>query len=91
MSHINANKAKLRIRVRRIQGQLNAVEAALADEVSCADLLQQVAAVRGAVGGLMEELVLDHLAHHVADPKLSGPARAAGTAELITVLRRYMK
>jgi len=65
MGHLYQNKKVLN-RVKRIQGQINAVEAALNhEEKSCIDVLQQVAAIKGAVNGLMNELIEAHLREHV--------------------------
>ena len=50
-----------------------------------------VAAVRGAVNGLMDEIIVEHLNEHVARPGLDDTERAAGAAELTTVIRRYSK
>lgn len=93
MSHLNdeERKKKLVARVRRIGGQLGAVETALGSDVDCAEILQQVAAIRGAVSGLMGELVEDHLREHVARDGLDPAAREAGGRELAELLRRYWK
>ena len=91
MSHIKDNKAKLLARVRRLAGQVGAIERALDSDADCAAVLQQAAAVRGAINGLMDELVEDHLREHVAHPGLSPADRAAGTEELIAAIRRYSK
>ena len=53
MPHSPADKKKALTRVRRIRGQLDALERALEDGADCAPVLQQLAAVRGAVNGLM--------------------------------------
>ncbi|MBO1078930.1 metal/formaldehyde-sensitive transcriptional repressor [Roseomonas haemaphysalidis] len=78
-------------RVRRIGGQLQAVERALEGGADCAVTLQRVAAVRGAVAGLMDEIMLDHLRAHVAAPGLSDAERQRGADELAAVLSRYAK
>lgn len=65
MSHLNQNK-KIMNRVKRIQGQANAIEQNLhAENISCIEVLQQVAAVKGAITGLMNELIELHLREHV--------------------------
>ena len=67
MSHLQTNKKVLN-RIRRLQGQMNAVHSAMSNEdVSCLDVLQQVAAIRGAINGLMNELVEQHLKNHVLE------------------------
>ena len=91
MSHTAHNRTDLTKRVRRIAGQLAAVEKALDANASCSDVLQQVAAVRGAVNGLMDELIIEHLREHVAAPDLTPQSRDNGAEELIAVIRRYAK
>jgi DNA-binding FrmR family transcriptional regulator len=51
-----------------------------------------VASLRGAINGLTAELMEDHIRHHVVDPAHEkNPARAQGAAELIEVVRTYLK
>lgn len=90
MSHTIANKSKLLARVRRIKGQVEAVERALEAELGCADILQLVAAVRGATGGLTAELMEDHIRHHVLAPAEPDDRRRGGE-ELVDVIRTYLK
>ena len=92
MAHTIKGKSKLLGRVRRIRGQIEAVERALEAEIGCADVLMLVASVRGAVNGLTAELMEDHIRHHVVDPAHEPDAeRARGAAELIDVVRAYLK
>lgn len=91
MAHTSANKKKLVTRVRRIAGQLGAIERAIESEAGCSQILQQVAAARGAMGGLLEELIEDHLRHHVAHPDLNEADRQSGADELVAIIRRYSK
>ena len=91
MAHTSTNKKKLVARVRRIAGQLGAIERAIESDTDCSQILQQVAAARGAMGGLLEELIEDHLRHHVAHPELSDADRQSGADELIAIIRRYSK
>ncbi|CAN5513908.1 metal/formaldehyde-sensitive transcriptional repressor [soil metagenome] len=92
MAHTIKEKSKLLARVRRIKGQAEAVERALEAELGCADVLQLVASMRGAVNGLTVELIEDHIVHHVVDPHHEPDAdRARGAAELIDVIRTYLK
>ena len=90
MAHLKNDQA-LMSRVRRISGQLAAVERAIDGEADCASVLQQVAAVRGAVNGLMDEILEAHLREHVAAPGLSAEARAKGAEDLMAAIRRYAK
>lgn len=91
MAHTKTNKNQLIARVHRIAGQMAAIEKAIGDEAGCSAILHQVAGARGAINGLMDELVEDHVREHVASPGLSDAARAAGAEELIAVVRRYTK
>lgn len=92
MSHTIAHKPKLLARVRRIKGQIEAVERALETELGCADVLMLVASMRGAMNGLTAELMEEHIRHHVVDPaREKNPAKAQGAEDLIEVLRTYLK
>lgn len=91
MVHTEANSAALIARVRRITGQLQAVERLLEEGASCSAILQQIAGARGAINGLLDEVVEDHLREHVVRPDLDAVARAAGAEELMAVIRRYSK
>jgi DNA-binding FrmR family transcriptional regulator len=91
MAHLAANKQQLINRVRRIAGQVEAIERALTEDADCSVTLQRVAATRGAINGLLDEIVEDHLREHVARPDLTDAQRAAGADELIAVIRRYSK
>jgi DNA-binding FrmR family transcriptional regulator len=90
MGHLSES-ADLIARVRRIAGQIGAVERSLRDDADCATVLHLVAAVRGAVNGLMDEILADHLEAHVVRPGLSDEERAQGADELLAAIRRYSK
>lgn len=90
MSHTIKEKSRLLARVRRIKGQVEAVERALEAELGCADVLQLVASVRGAVSGLTAELIEDHIEHHILEAK-SDAERRGEADELIEVVRTYLK
>lgn len=89
MGHLSEDNADLVARVRRIAGQVAAVEKALTSGAECAIVLHRIAAVRGAVASLLDEVIADHLETHVACDGLSADKRAAGAAELLAVIRRY--
>lgn len=91
MAHISTNRDKIVARIHRIAGQVAAIERSVVADAPCADTLNLVAAVRGAVAGLMDELVEEHLRSHVAAPELSPDQRAQGANELAIVLRRYAR
>jgi DNA-binding FrmR family transcriptional regulator len=92
MSHTVREKTKLLARVRRIRGQVEALERALDAEQGCADILHQIAAVRGAMNGLMAKVIEDHVQTHIASPAIESDAeRSKGADELIDVIRTYLK
>lgn len=91
MAHLSKNRDRLLARVRRIAGQMAAIEKAIAGDAGCSAVLHQVAGARGAINGLMDELIEDHVRAHVASPGLSDAERAAGAEELIEAVRRYAK
>jgi DNA-binding FrmR family transcriptional regulator len=91
MSHTTASKKQIIARVRRIAGQLNGVERALEDEVGCEKVLHLVAGARGAMNGLMEEILADFVREHVSAPKLSAKTRREAAEDLIAIIRRYAK
>lgn len=92
MAHTIRDKTKLLNRVRRIRGQLDAIERALGEEVECHDVLQQIAACRGAMNGLMAEVLEGHVRFHVVDPdRKPTSAQAKAAQELIDIVRAYLK
>lgn len=92
MSHTIHQKPKLIARVRRLKGQIEAIERALEAEAPCGQVLNLVASVRGAIGGLTAELIEDHIREHISNPDRDEDRdRAQGAAELIDVIRTYLK
>lgn len=92
MSHTVQEKSKLLARVRRIRGQVEALEHLLETEKGCSAVLQQIAAVRGAINGLMNEVIEDHVHTHIASSSITSHAeRARGAEELLGVVRAYLK
>ncbi len=92
MSHTISDKSKLLARVRRIRGQVEALERSLDAEKGCSEILHHIAGVRGAITGLMAEVLEEHVHTHVADPSIRSDAeRKRGADELVHVLRAYLK
>jgi len=91
MPHTIKNKTKLLTRVRRIKGQTEAMEKALEQEVECSAILQQIAAIRGAVNGLMLEVLEGHLREHLGTDTLSAEQRGEDLEQVVSVLRSYLK
>ena len=95
MPHSPEDKKRALTRVRRIRGQLDALERALDDGADCAPVLQQIAAIRGAVNGLMAEVFESHLRETVAALDAAGQhapqARAEGIDAAVALVRTYLK
>lgn len=91
MSHLGTDSQKLIARIRRIAGQVAAIERSVQAGAPCSETLHLAAAIRGAVGGLMDELFEEHLRAHVAAPELTQAERAEGADELLTVLGRHFR
>ena len=91
MSHTVKEKTKLLNRVRRVRGQVEALERAVEEEKGCADILHLIVAARGAMNSLMAEIIEDHIRMHVVDPDHERGSRAKGAEELIEIVRAYLK
>ena len=92
MTHTIREKNKLLARVRRIRGQVEAIERALAEEAGCERIMHMIAGVRGGVAGLMAEVVEDHIRTHLVDPeKNPGALNADAADQLIHAVHTYLK
>jgi len=91
LSHTTKNKERTLARVRRIRGQVEAIERSLESETACEEILQLVASCRGALNGLMAELIDGHLRYHVLDPsQKTRPSQLEAADELMAVVKRYL-
>jgi len=90
VSHTIQEKKKLLNRVRRVGGQIEAIERALQEEKGCAAVLHLIVAARGAINGLMSEVIEDHIRLHVIDPAKSAE-RERGAEELIEAVQSYLR
>jgi DNA-binding FrmR family transcriptional regulator len=91
MPHTIKSKTKLLTRVRRIKGQAGALEKALEQETECMAILQQVAAIRGAVSGLMTEVLEGHIREHLGANGTPPEQRSKELEQVVAVLRSYLK
>jgi DNA-binding FrmR family transcriptional regulator len=92
MSHTLRDRPKLLQRVRRIRGQLEAIERLLNEEEDSSRVLQTIAACRGAMNGLMVEILAGHVRFHVLDPhRKITPQQTEAAEELINLLGSYLK
>ena len=92
MAHTIRDKKKLLNRVRRLRGQLDAIGKALEGEQECSSVLQLIASCRGAMNGLMAEVIEGHVRLHVIDPDRNPTSQQAKAAQvLLDVVKVYLK
>lgn len=92
MTHTVREKQKLLARVRRIRGQVEAVERALEAESGCEQVMHLLASTRAAMSGLMAEVIEDHVRTHLVDSeKHPGALDEEATEQLLAVVRTYLK
>ena len=87
MSHISREKLDLVNRTKKVIGQLESVLRGLNNDDSCAEVLQRLAAARGAINSLMAELMEDHIRNHMPRNKSSEEA----ADDVIQIVRSYLK
>jgi len=88
--HTVANKKKLIARVRRVRGQIEAVERALTEERGCEEVVRTIAAARGAINALAAKVLCEHLEEHVAAADVKPKERVAAAEELAKVMRQFL-
>jgi DNA-binding FrmR family transcriptional regulator len=92
MVHTIREKQKLLARVRRIRGQVEAIERALDGEADCEQVMHLIAGARGAMAGLMAEVVEDHVRNHLVDDRTHpGALNTEAAEQLLEVVRTYLK
>jgi DNA-binding FrmR family transcriptional regulator len=91
MSHTVRQKEKLLKRVRRIRGQVEAVERALDAGKECSEVLHSISAARGAMNSLMSEVLEDHIRCHVGTNGSRREKNNDDIEEVIQVVRSYLK
>jgi DNA-binding FrmR family transcriptional regulator len=92
MTHTIREKQKLMARVRRIKGQVEAIERALDAEAECEQVLHLIAGTRGAMTGLMAEVIEDHVRGHLVDTETYPDAlKPEAVEQLLEVVRTYLK
>ena len=88
MSHISREKLDLLNRTKKVVGQLESVQRALEEDAGCAQVLQRLAAARGAINSLMGELLEDHIRNHM--PRATKSSEEAAD-DVIEIVRTYLK
>jgi len=91
MVHTVADKKKLIVRVRRMIGQLEAIEKALEQEQDCSLVLHQIAGCRGAMNGLMSEVLEGHVRSHLLSKNGNKEKHTQAAEDLIELVKSYLK
>lgn len=92
MAHTIHEKDKLLARIKRIQGQMNSIRSSIEDEGDCFEILNVVASCRGALNGLMSELIEGHVKEHVLDPRKKPTSEQnRATEQLLGIVKAYLK
>ena len=78
------------IRVRKIVGQLNAVERMIEEDRDCAEILLQIVSARRGLKSLAEKLIHSHTHHRIEEAHTPAEGRRK-LRELFTVLERYVE
>ena len=91
MPHTAEEKKRVLTRVRRVRGQLDALEAALENGAECGPILQQIAAVRGAINGLMAGVLESHLREEFAHVAQANGKPDKSIDEVVSLVRSYLR
>ena len=91
MGHVASEKAKLLARLRRLRGQIEALERAVNADEECSNVLQQATSCRGALDGFIAEVIEDHIREHMIDPTAgSDDPRTQAGEELVAIVHAYL-
>lgn len=91
LPEISKEKQKLLSRIKRLAGQIDAVQRSVTEGDECADILMLLAAIRGGVNSLMAEILEDHIRLHITRPNRSTGTPEELTEDLIGLVRAYLK
>jgi DNA-binding FrmR family transcriptional regulator len=89
--HSIQDKKKALLRVRRILGQTQALERALESGADCSPVLVQLAAIRGAVNGLMSEILESHIREELGAIPEAGDRGERLAQDMSSLIRTYLK
>jgi DNA-binding FrmR family transcriptional regulator len=91
MSHVTKEKTKLLNRLKRLRGQLEAIERAVEEDSECSRVLQQATSCRGAMDGFIAEVIEDHIREHMMDPAAPrDDPRVQAAEELVAIVHAYL-
>jgi DNA-binding FrmR family transcriptional regulator len=90
--HVAKEKTKLLNRLRRLRGQVEALERAVDADEECPNVLQQATSCRGALDGFIAEVIEDHIRDHMIDEAVpASDRRTVAAEELIDIVHAYLK
>jgi DNA-binding FrmR family transcriptional regulator len=88
---VSREKQRLIARIRRLAGQITAVERSVNEGDECADILMLLAGIRGGVNSLMAEILEDHIRLHITHPDRAKESPEELTEDLVGLVRAYLK
>lgn len=89
-THSRSERDAQKLRVRRVAGQLNAIERMLDENRDCSEILMQLVAARKALKSLAETLINSHMRHCIEHAHSPAEGRKQ-LQELLAVLERYVE
>ncbi|URA11141.1 metal-sensitive transcriptional regulator [Thermospira aquatica] len=87
--HSEEVKRVLLTRLKRIEGQIRGISRMIEEDQYCDDILNQITAVRSALAGVQEKLLIAHLRSCVSEQIRQGHGEAID--EVAQTLRRMLK
>lgn len=90
MAHTLTDRKKISSRLARLRGQIDAVSRAVDGDEDCYQVMQLLASCRGALNGLMGELIENHIREHVVEAENRKLASESGE-DLIEIMRSFWK
>jgi len=92
MSHVGKEKTKLLNRLKRLRGQIDAIERSVEADHECAGVLRQATSCRGALDGFIAEVIEDHIREHMLEPNAKpDDPRSVAAEELVEIVHAYLK
>lgn len=89
--HTKLQQKKLLNRAKRIRGQIDGVIRLLENEDDCTKILNTITACRGAINGLMAEILEGHINEHVIDPQSASEDQREAAADLVYIVKKYLR
>jgi FrmR/RcnR family transcriptional regulator, repressor of frmRAB operon len=91
MGHVASEKTKLLARLRRLRGQIEALERAVSADEECSNVLQQATSCRGALDGFIAEVIEDHIREHLIDARSGRDDTRVAAEQLVDIVHQYLR